>query len=228
MPRMYSRQFSVLRGARFPILTPNLKGFEVAVAAGAKEVAIFAAASFDVKHKLIIAVSNPFMYVLIMRIIAALNISSVVGCPVEGAIAPSKVAYVAKELFDMGCFEISLGDTIGVGAPGTAIPMLEAVIDVVPLEKLTVHFHDTYGQAISNILVSLQMGISIVDSSVSGLGGCPYTKGASGNVASEDVYILNGLRVETNVDLRKVMLAGDFICKPLGQSSGSKTAIALS
>ncbi|KAL7210641.1 hypothetical protein ACSBR1_032075 [Camellia fascicularis] len=208
MPRMYSRQFSVLRGARFPILTPNLKGFEVAVAAGAKEVAIFAAASFDVKHKL--------------------NISSVVGCPVEGAIAPSKVAYVAKELFDMGCFEISLGDTIGVGAPGTAIPMLEAVIDVVPLEKLTVHFHDTYGQAISNILVSLQMGISIVDSSVSGLGGCPYTKGASGNVASEDVYILNGLRVETNVDLRKVMLAGDFICKPLGQSSGSKTAIALS
>ncbi|CAL5423053.1 unnamed protein product [Camellia sinensis] len=195
-------------------------------------------------------------------------ISCVVGCPIEGAIAPSKVAYVAKELFDMGCFEISLGDTIGVGTPGTVILMLEAIIDVVPLEKLAVHFHDTYGQALSNILASLQIqeardlptrsfnsdsaekgfrkhviyprdpsiqtlqkktGIGIVDSSVSGLGGCPYAKGASGNVATEDVvYMLNGLRVETNVDLRKVMLAGDFICKHLGRSSGSKTAIALS
>ncbi|THG09057.1 hypothetical protein TEA_017047 [Camellia sinensis var. sinensis] len=112
---------------------------------------------------------------------------------------------------------------------GIVIPMLEAVIDVVPLEQLAVHFHDTYKQALSNILASLQMGIGIVDSSVSGLGGCPYAKGASGNVATEDVvYMLNGLRVETNVDLRKVMLAGDFICKHLGWSSGSKTAIALS
>uniref|UniRef100_M1D6P5 hydroxymethylglutaryl-CoA lyase n=3 Tax=Solanum TaxID=4107 RepID=M1D6P5_SOLTU len=129
----------------------------------------------------------------------------------------------------MGCFEISLGDTIGVGTPGTVIPMLDAVTQVVPVERLAVHFHDTYGQALSNILVSLQMGISIVDSSVSGLGGCPYAKGASGNVATEDViYMLNGLGVKTNVDLRKLLLAGDFICKHLGRPSGSKAAIALS
>ncbi|CAL5412999.1 unnamed protein product [Camellia sinensis] len=230
-------------------------GFEAAVAAGAKEVAIFAAASesFSMSN---INCSIEDSLARYRDVALAAKKLSIPVLWVEGAIAPSKVAYVAKELFDMGCFEISLGETIGVGTPGnsklicepvteigqcwdvggcelrktcTAIPMLEAVIDVVPLEKLAVHFHDTYGQAISIILVSLQMGISIVDSSVSGLGGCPYAKGASGNVASEDlVYILNGLRVETNVDLRKVMLAGDFICKHLGQSSGSKTAIALS
>ncbi|RZC77740.1 hypothetical protein C5167_002089 [Papaver somniferum] len=129
----------------------------------------------------------------------------------------------------MGCSEISLGDTIGVGTPGTVVPMLEAVMAVVPLEKLAVHFHDTYGQALSNILLSLQMGISTVDSSVSGLGGCPYAKGASGNVATEDVvYMLNGLGVKTNVDLGKLMSAGEFICKHLASPSGSKTAVALS
>ncbi|CAL5420578.1 unnamed protein product [Camellia sinensis] len=226
-----------VEGARFPVLTPNLKGFEAAVAAGAKEVAIFAAASESFSKSNINCSIEDSLARYRDVVLAAKKlsipvrgyISCVVGCPIEGAIAPSKVAYVAKELFDMGCFEISLGDTIGVGTPGTVIPMLEAVIDVVPLEKLAVHFHDTYGQALSNILASLQMGISIVDSSVSGLGGCPYAKGASGNVATEDVvYMLNGLRVETNVDLRKVMLAGDFICKHLGRSSGSKTAIALS
>ncbi|GMP86406.1 hypothetical protein CsSME_00039193 [Camellia sinensis var. sinensis] len=226
-----------VEGARFPVLTPNLKGFEAAVAAGAKEVAIFAAASESFsKSNINCSIEDSLARYRDVALAAKKlsipvrgYISCVVGCPIEGAIAPSKVAYVAKELFDMGCFEISLGDTIGVGTPGTVIPMLEAVIDVVPLEKLAVHFHDTYGQALSNILASLQMGISIVDSSVSGLGGCPYAKGASGNVATEDVvYMLNGLRVETNVDLRKVMLAGDFICKHLGRSSGSKTAIALS
>ncbi|CAL5351744.1 unnamed protein product [Camellia sinensis] len=226
-----------VEGARFPVLTPNLKGFEAAVAAGAKEVAIFAAASESFSKSNINCSIEDSLARYRDVVLAAKKlsipvrgyISCVVGCPIEGAIAPSKVAYVAKELFDMGCFEISLGDTIGVGTPGTVIPMLEAVIDVVPLEKLAVHFHDTYGQALSNILASLQMGISIVDSSVSGLGGCPYAKGASGNVATEDVvYMLNGLRVETNVDLRKVMLAGDFICKHLGRSSGSKTTIALS
>ncbi|WCJ37830.1 Hydroxymethylglutaryl-CoA lyase mitochondrial [Euphorbia peplus] len=129
----------------------------------------------------------------------------------------------------MGCYEISLGDTIGVGTPGTVIPMLEAVIDVVIANKLAVHFHDTYGQALSNILASLQMGINTVDSSVSGLGGCPYAKGASGNVATEDVvYMLNGLGIKTNVDLQKLILAGNFISKHLGRPSGSKAAIALS
>ncbi|CAL5423047.1 unnamed protein product [Camellia sinensis] len=262
-----------VEGARFPVLTPNLKGFEAAVAAGAKEVAIFAAASESFsKSNINCSIEDSLtrhrdvaLAAKKLSIPVRGYISCVVGCPIEGAIAPSKVTYVAKELFDMGCFEISLGDTIGVGTPGTVILMLEAVIDVVPLEKLAVHFHDTYGQALSNILASLQIqeardlptrsfnsdsaekaiqeardfptrsfnsdstGIGIVDSSVSGLGGCPYAKGASGSVATEDVvYMLNGLRVETNVDLRKVMLAGDFICKHLGRSSGSKTAIALS
>jgi len=135
---------------------------------------------------------------------------------------------MAKELYDMGCFEISLADTIGVATPGTVVPMLEAVMAVVPVERLAVHFHDTYGQSLPNILVSLQMGISTVDSSVAGLGGCPYAKGASGNVATEDVvYMLHGLGVKTNVDLGKLMLAGDFISKHLGRPSGSKTAVAL-
>ncbi|KAF7071733.1 hypothetical protein CFC21_076992, partial [Triticum aestivum] len=155
-------------------------------------------------------------------------VSCVVGCPVEGAVHPSKVAYVAKELYDMGCVEISLGDTIGVGTPGRVVPMLEAVMAVVPADKLAVHFHDTYGQALANILVSLQMGIGVVDSSVSGLGGCPYAKGATGNVATEDVvYMLHGLGIETNVDLGKLMDAGDYICKHLDRPSGSKTATAL-
>ncbi|KAL5849377.1 hypothetical protein ACOSQ4_007390 [Xanthoceras sorbifolium] len=150
-------------------------------------------------------------------------------CPTEGVIPPSKVAYVAKELYDMGCSEISLGDTIGVATPGTVVPMLEAVMAVIPSEKLAVHFHDTYGQSLPNILISLQMGISTVDSSIAGLGGCPYAKGASGNVATEDVvYMLNGLGVKTNVDLSKLVSAGDFISKHLGRPFSSKTAIALS
>ncbi|XP_059646038.1 uncharacterized protein LOC132290223 [Cornus florida] len=226
-----------VEGSRFPVLTPNVKGFEAAVAAGAKEVAIFAAASESFSRSNINCSIEDSLARYRDVALAARNlsipvrgyISCVVGCPVEGAVSPSKVANVAKELYDMGCYEISLGDTIGVGTPGTIIPMLEAVMGVVPVEKLAVHFHDTYGQALSNILASLQMGIGTVDSSVSGLGGCPYAKGASGNVATEDVvYMLNGLGVRTNVDLRKLMLAGDFICKHLGRSSGSKTAIALS
>ncbi|TMX04299.1 hypothetical protein EJD97_010140 [Solanum chilense] len=226
-----------LTGVRLPVLTPNLKGFDAAVAAGAKEVAIFAAASESFSRSNINCSIEDSLSRYRDVALAAKNhsipvrgyISCVVGCPIEGAVSPSKVAYVAKELVDMGCFEISLGDTIGVGTPGTVIPMLDAVTQVVPVERLAVHFHDTYGQALSNILVSLQMGISIVDSSVSGLGGCPYAKGASGNVATEDViYMLNGLGVKTNVDLRKLLLAGDFICKHLGRPSGSKAAIALS
>ncbi|KAL3533514.1 hypothetical protein ACH5RR_007035 [Cinchona calisaya] len=226
-----------VEGANFPVLIPNLKGFEAAVAAGAKEVAIFAAASESFSRSNINCSIKDSLARYRDVALAARNcsipvrgyISCVVGCPVEGAVPPSKVVYVAKELLDMGCSEISLGDTIGVGTPGTVIPMLEAVSEVVPVEKLAVHFHDTYGQALSNILVSLQMGIHTVDSAVSGLGGCPYAKGASGNVATEDVvYMLNGLGVKTNVDLRKVILAGEFICKHLGRSPGSKAATALS
>ncbi|KAJ4722094.1 hydroxymethylglutaryl-CoA lyase, mitochondrial [Melia azedarach] len=226
-----------LEGSRLPVLTPNLKGFKAAIAAGAKEVAVFASASeaFSKSNINCSIEESLARYRAVAHAAKELSIpvrgyvSCVVGCPVEGAIPPSKVAYVAKELHDMGCFEISLGDTIGIGTPGTVVPMLEAVMAVVPAEKLAVHFHDTYGQSLPNILISLQMGISTVDCSIAGLGGCPYAKGASGNVATEDVvYMLNGLGVKTNVDMNKLMLAGDFISKHLGRPSGSKTAIALS
>ncbi|EXC34954.1 Hydroxymethylglutaryl-CoA lyase [Morus notabilis] len=225
-----------VEGARFPVLTPNLKGFEAAVAAGAKEVAIFASASESFsKSNINCSIEDSLIRYRDVALAAKKltipvrgYISCVVGCPVEGKVPPSQVAHVAKELYAMGCSEISLGDTIGVGTPGTVIPMLEAVTDAVPIKKLAVHFHDTYGQALSNMLVSLQVGITTVDSSVSGLGGCPYAKGASGNVASEDVvYMLNGLGVKTNVDLGKLILAGEFISNHLGRSSGSKVAIAL-
>lgn len=224
-------------GARFPVLTPNIKGFEAAISAGAKEVAVFAAASESFsKSNINCSVKDSLARYREVALAAKEHslpvrgyISCVVGCPIEGSVPPSKVVYVAKELLEMGCTEISLGDTIGVGTPGTVVPMLEAVMEVVPVEKLAVHFHDTYGQALSNILISLQMGISTVDSSVSGLGGCPYAKGATGNVATEDViYMLNGLGVKTNVDLQTLIRAGDFICKYLNRSSGSKAAVALS
>ncbi|KAL9260284.1 Hydroxymethylglutaryl-CoA lyase, mitochondrial-like protein [Drosera capensis] len=225
-----------IQDARFPVLTPNLKGFEAAIAAGAKEVAIFASASESFSKSNINCTIEESLARYSDVASAAKNssipvrgyISCVVGCPVEGKVSPSQVAYVAKELYNMGCYEISLGDTIGVGTPGTVIPMLEAVVDVIPIEILAVHFHDTYGQALSNILASLQMGIRTVDSSIAGLGGCPYAKGASGNVATEDVvYMLNGLGVNTNVKLQKLLLAGHFICKHLGRTSGSKAATAL-
>ncbi|XP_062197995.1 uncharacterized protein LOC133900776 [Phragmites australis] len=221
---------------QYPVLTPNLRGFEAAVAAGAKEVAVFASASESFSKSNINCTIEESL-VRYRDVTAAAKkhgicirgyVSCVIACPVEGTIHPSKVAYVAKELYDMGCSEISLGDTIGVGTPGSVVAMLGAVMSFVPVDKIAVHFHDTYGQALANILVSLQMGISIVDSSVSGLGGCPYAKGATGNVASEDVvYMLHGLGIETNVDLNKLMEAGDYISKHLGRPLGSKTATAL-
>lgn len=226
-----------VEGVRLPVLTPNLKGFEAAVAAGAKEIAIFASASESFSkanincsiEESLARYSDVTLAAKRLAIPVRGYISCVVGCPVEGAVPPSKVAYVAKELYDLGCAEISLGDTIGVGTPGTVVRMLEEVMAVVPADKLAVHFHDTYGQSLSNILISLQMGIATVDSSIAGLGGCPYAKGASGNVATEDVvYMLNGLGIRTNVDLGMLLAAGDFICKHLGRKSGSKAAIALS
>eukprot|EP00249_Psilotum_nudum_P013464 c24345_g2_i1 orf=1-942(-) len=176
-----------LNGAKFPVLTPNLKGFEAAIAAGAKEVAVFASASEAFSRSNINCSIEDSLnrYKDVMDAARNLTIpvrgyiSCVVACPEEGPIPPSKVAYVAQKLSDMGCYEISLGDTIGVGTPGTVFPMLEAVLEVVPIEKMAVHFHDTYGQALTNIFMALQMGINVVDSSVAGLGGCPYAKGAT-------------------------------------------------
>ncbi|XP_066306094.1 uncharacterized protein [Miscanthus floridulus] len=229
----FSASFSILL---FSLVTTR-QGFEAAIAAGAKEIAIFASVSegfsksnINCTIKESIARYNDVALAAKEKEIPVRGyVSCVVGCPVDGPVPPSNVAYVAKELYDMGCYEVSLGDTIGVGTPGTVVPMLEAAMSVVPVEKLAVHFHDTYGQSLSNILISLQMGVSVVDSSVASLGGCPYAKGASGNVATEDVvYMLNGLGIKTGVDLGKVMAAGEFICKHLERQSGSKAATALS
>jgi hydroxymethylglutaryl-CoA lyase len=155
-------------------------------------------------------------------------VSCVVGCPYEGDIQADKVAEVAKALLDLGCYEISLGDTIGVGTPASISHMLSVVAKQIPVEQLAVHLHDTYGQALANIYAALEMGIAVVDASVAGLGGCPYAKGASGNIATEDlVYMLNGLGIEHGVDLDKLVDAGDYISQVLNRSNGSKVAVAL-
>ncbi|XP_072221660.1 hydroxymethylglutaryl-CoA lyase, mitochondrial [Leuresthes tenuis] len=222
-------------GVSYPVLTPNLKGFQAAVKAGASEVAIFGAASelFSKKNINCSVDESLQRFDEVMKAAKAASVpvrgyvSCVVGCPYEGKVAPEKVAHVAKRLYSMGCYEISLGDTIGVGTPGSMTEMLEAVTREVPVSALAVHCHDTYGQALANILVALQMGISVVDSSVAGLGGCPYAQGASGNVATEDVvYMLDGLGIQTGVDLTKLMDAGTFICRTLNRKTNSKVAQA--
>jgi hydroxymethylglutaryl-CoA lyase len=224
------------RGTCYPVLTPNLKGFESALAAGAEEVAVFGAASESFSQRNIncsIAESlerfAPVMTAARQHGVRVRGyVSCVLGCPYEGEIAPAAVADVAERLYDMGCYEISLGDTIGVGTPGKAQAMVEAVAARVPIDKLAAHFHDTYGQALANLYAVLQLGVAVIDSSVAGLGGCPYAKGASGNVASEDVlYLLNGLGIATGVDLPKLIAAGRYIAKFLGRPSGSKVARAL-
>ncbi|XP_018604899.2 3-hydroxy-3-methylglutaryl-CoA lyase, cytoplasmic isoform X4 [Scleropages formosus] len=205
------------------------------IAAGATEVAVFGSASETFSRKNINCSIEESMqrFEEVVRAAKELQIpvrgyvSCVLGCPYEGDIEPSKVTKVVKTLYGMGCYEISLGDTIGVGTPGSMARLLDSVKKEVPMSTLAVHCHDTYGQALANILVALQMGVSVVDSSVAGLGGCPYAKGASGNVSTEDVlYMLHGLGVETGVDLSKVMEAGDFICKALNRKTNSKVAQA--
>ncbi|AWB07288.1 hydroxymethylglutaryl-CoA lyase (plasmid) [Azospirillum humicireducens] len=222
-------------GVRYAALTPNLKGLEGALAAKADEVAVFGAASESFSQKNIncsIAESlDRFAPVMEQAKAAGVPVrgyvSCVLGCPYEGEIAPQAVADVAERLFAMGCYEISLGDTIGTGTPTRAQLMIAAVAERVPVDKIAVHFHDTYGQALANILAALQMGVAVVDSSVAGLGGCPYAKGASGNVASEDVlYMLNGLGIETGVDLDKLIAAGAFISDAIGRPTASKVARA--
>ncbi|MFP5513605.1 MAG: hydroxymethylglutaryl-CoA lyase [Alphaproteobacteria bacterium] len=222
-------------GVRYAALTPNLKGLEGALAAKADEVAVFGAASESFSNKNIncsIAESlDRFAPVMEQAKAAGVPVrgyvSCVLGCPYEGEIAPRAVADVAERLFAMGCYEISLGDTIGTGTPTKAQLMIAAVAERVPVDKIAVHFHDTYGQALANILAALQMGVAVVDSSVAGLGGCPYAKGASGNVASEDVlYMLNGLGIETGVDLDRLIAAGAFISEAIGRPTASKVARA--
>lgn len=220
---------------RFPVLTPNLKGFDAAVEAGAREVAVFAAASetFSQKNINCSVAESIKRFEPVVASAQALDIpvrgyvSCVAGCPYEGEIAPQKVAEVALQLAEMGCFEVSLGDTIGTGTPASVAAMLEACLRRLPAELLAGHYHDTYGMAVANIAASLRLGIATFDSSVAGLGGCPYAKGASGNVATEDVlYLLHGLGIATGVDLDAVIDAGVFICGVLGKRNGSKVAHA--
>jgi hydroxymethylglutaryl-CoA lyase len=218
-------------GVSYPVLTPNLKGFEAARAAGATEVAIFGAASEAFSKKNIncsIAESldrfRPVVEAAKKEKISVRGyVSCVLGCPYEGEIAPERVAQVAGALYDMGCYEVSLGDTIGTGTPGKTKAMIEACARRVPMEKLAGHYHDTYGQALANIYASLEMGVATFDASVAGLGGCPYAAGASGNVATEDVvYMLNGLGVRTGVDLRELVEIGRWICGVLKREPSSR------
>ena len=218
-------------GVRYTALTPNLQGFARAVAAGADEVAIFAAASeaFSQKNLNCSIADSLERFAAVMAAASERGIavrgyvSCVLGCPYEGEISPQAVATVTGALLDMGCYEVSLGDTIGCGTAGGMQRLLDVLLARFGAAQLAVHCHDTYGQALSNILVALQNGVATVDSSVAGLGGCPYAKGASGNVATEDVvYMLNGLGIETGLDLSALSVAGERICGVLGRANGSR------
>lgn len=220
----------------YPVLVPNMRGMEGALEAGVTEIAVFSAASESFTKKNINAsIEESFRRFEPVIDAAKINgikirgyVSCVLGCPYEGYISPDKVAEVAKHLLGMGCYEISLGDTIGVGTPLATKKMLGAVLDVVPLEKIALHMHDTYGQALANIYAGLEMGVEVIDSSVAGLGGCPYAKGASGNVATEDVlYMLNGLGMQTGVDLNSIVETAWFISDHLGRKPASKVANAM-
>lgn len=225
----------VTTATTYAALTPNMQGLERALECGVKEVAVFAAASESFSQNNInCSIADSIdRFVPVMEkaynsgIAVRGYISCVLGCPYEGNIRPDQVAEVADKLLSLGCYEVSLGDTIGVGTPGSTAALLSTLLTQLPADKLAVHMHDTYGQALANILVALQQGIAVVDSSVAGLGGCPYAQGASGNVATEDlVYMLDGLGIEHGVDLKKLIAAGNTICAKLDRANGSKVATA--
>lgn len=222
-------------GVVYPVLVPNLRGFEAALAAGSTEVAVFAAASETFSQRNIncsIAESlERFKPVFDAAHAANVRVrgyvSCVLGCPYEGDIDTARVADVAGKMFEAGCYEISLGDTIGVGTPKRAQQMIARVSDRVPVENLAGHFHDTYGQALANIYACLEAGVRVFDSSVSGLGGCPYAPGAAGNIATEDLlYMLNGIGIDTGVDIDRLIAAGAFITGLLGRETQSRVAKA--
>lgn len=224
-------------GVTYAALTPNLQGYERAIAVNANEVAIFAAASEAFSQKNINCSINESIQ-RFETLISAANaqqipvrgyISCVAGCPYSGMVDVHTVASIAKELLAMGCYEISLGDTIGVGTAGHIKHLIETLARDIPIEKIAAHMHDTYGQALANIYAALEMGVSVIDSSVAGLGGCPYAAGATGNIATEDVvYLLNGLGIEHGVDLNKLIYAGNIISAALNKPSNSKVAKAMS
>jgi len=223
-------------GATYSALTPNIKGLEAGLECGVEEVAVFGAASeaFSQKNINCSIAESLQRFEPVLERAKAVNVrvrgyvSCVLGCPYEGEIAPAKVAEVSKALYEMGCFEVSLGDTIGTGTPFKAKRLIEAVSRDIPMDKLAAHFHDTYGQALANLYAVLEEGIAVIDSSVAGLGGCPYAKGASGNVASEDVvYMLDGLGIETGIDLNKLADTGTWITQAIGRPNRSKVGVAL-
>ncbi|MDJ0683706.1 MAG: hydroxymethylglutaryl-CoA lyase [Alphaproteobacteria bacterium] len=223
-------------GVTYPVLAPNMKGLEAALDAGATEIAIFGAASESFSKRNInksiaesLAVFEPVAQRALQEGLAVRGyVSCVMGCPYEGAVAPAAVAAVARALWDMGCYEISLGDTIGTGTAGQTKRLIETVAADIPIAKLALHCHDTYGQALANIWAGLEMGVAVVDSSVAGLGGCPYAKGATGNVATEDVlYMLHGSGIDTGVDFDAVLAAGRFISSIIGRPPASRASRAL-
>ncbi|MEP6943171.1 MAG: hydroxymethylglutaryl-CoA lyase [Betaproteobacteria bacterium] len=223
-------------GVRYPVLTPNLQGFEAALAAGCDEVAVFVAASETFSRRNIncsidesLERARPVIDAAHARDVRVRGyISCVLGCPYEGDIAVERVREVARSLHVMGCYEVSLGDTIGTGTPGKSRALIDCVAGAVPVAVLAGHFHDTYGQALANVLSAMQAGVTTFDSSVSGLGGCPYAKGATGNVATEDLlYMLDGMGVHTGVDMTRLRAAGRFICDFLGRAPASRVARAL-
>ena len=224
-------------GVRYPVLVPNEQGYERARAVGVDEIAVFTAASEAFNRRNInasIAESLQRFAPVIARaqadgIAVRGYVSTVLGCPYQGDVPVSDVVRVAKALHAMGCYEISLGDTIGIGTPGKAAAMLRAVAADVPMTALAVHFHDTYGQALANILACLDAGVRVVDAAVSGTGGCPYAQGASGNVATEDVvYMLHGMGMETGIDLDALSDTGRWLSRRLGRDSGSRVTLARS
>jgi hydroxymethylglutaryl-CoA lyase len=223
-------------GISYPVLVPNEQGYERARAVGVSEIAVFTAASEAFNQKNINASIDESLarFAPVMERAKADGVkvrgyvSTVLGCPYQGAVPLSDVVRVARALHDMGCYEVSLGDTIGVGTPGKARAMLSAVANEVPMPALAIHFHDTYGQALSNILACIEEGVAVIDSAVSGAGGCPYAKGASGNVASEDVvYMLHGLGIGTGIDLDRLAETGRWLAALLGRETGSKAGKAL-
>jgi len=230
------KQALKIPGIQLSVLTPNMKGYQIAIDSGAKEVAIFAAASEAFSQKNIncsieesLERFKPIAQDAAKRGIKVRGyVSCVMGCPYQGEVSVNKVVEVSKKLIELGCYEISLGDTIGIGTPRKTQLLLDAVLKQIPLQQIAVHFHDTYGQALANILVALQNGISTIDSAVAGLGGCPYAKGASGNVATEDVvFMLNGMNIKTGIDLDKLLKASAFISSEIGKQASSKVAQAL-
>ena len=223
-------------GVSYPMLTPNLKGLELALAAGVEEVAVFPAASETFSQTNInCSIEQSIERFRQLSEMALENnvrvrgyISCVLGCPYEGQVSADLVADIAGSLIDMGCYEISLGDTIGVGTPGKTRDLIKRVSESVPVSQLAGHFHDTYGQGLANLYAALESGVAVFDSSIAGLGGCPYAKGATGNIATEDVlYMLDGMDIETGIDMDRLLEAGVFINEFLGRDSASRAARAL-